>query len=181
MRNPNTFGCLADHSGDANFELCYLPDFSEALNQFRKAGSPGKWFDNFWDDVNRHRKEHMTPLNVLAMAAHYSPNPESSSLGIDLPFDLDTGQFKPDIWDKWRKWDPVNMIKEYADNLKKLKLIYIDCGSKDEFALHWGARALVSELKKIGIEPFYEEFDDGHRSISYRYDISLPRLVEALL
>ena len=72
------------------------------------------------------------------------------------------------------------MVKHYSDNLKKLKLIYIDCGSKDEFSLHWGARALVAELKKTGIDPYYEEFDDGHMSISYRYDVSLPKLVEAL-
>ncbi len=72
------------------------------------------------------------------------------------------------------------MVQKYKENLKKLRLIYIDCGTKDEFALHWGARALVQELRKIGLSPVYEEFDDGHMSISYRYDVSLPLLARAL-
>ena len=68
----------------------------------------------------------------------------------------------------------------YADNLRKLRLIYVDCGTKDEFALHWGARALVTRMRRCGLSPFYEEFDDGHMSIPYRYDVSLPLLVRAL-
>ena len=37
------------------------------------------------------------------------------------------------------------MAARYAKNLKRLRLIYVDCGSKDEFSLQWGARALVGE------------------------------------
>lgn len=180
MRHPEVFKVLADHSGDSNFELCYLPDFPEALDEFRKAGGPAKWLEAFWKDPNRHRKIFAKPLNVLAMAAHYSPNPKSAQLGIDFPLDLETGVFKPEVWERWRHWDPVNMVASYTENLRKLKLIYIDCGSKDEFALHWGARALVAELRRVGMKPHYEEFDDGHMSISYRYDVSLPMLANAL-
>ena len=43
-----------------------------------------------------------------------------------------------------------------------------------------GARALTSALISHGIDPVYEEFDDGHMSISYRYDVSLPMLAKAL-
>jgi len=180
MRHPDIFKALADHSGDSIFELCYLPGFAKALDKYQEAGGPAKWLEKFWNDPNKRKMEHMDPLNTMAMAANYSPNPESPHLGIDFPFDLDTGVFRHEIWERWRKWDPVNMVKQYLDNLKKLKLIYIDCGSKDEFALHWGARALVDELKKGGIEPIYEEFDDGHMNIPYRYDVSIPKLVEAL-
>src|SRR5688572_16133360 len=38
MRHPERFAALADHSGDAGFELCYLPDFAEALGEWRAAG-----------------------------------------------------------------------------------------------------------------------------------------------
>ena len=58
--------------------------------------------------------------------------------------------------------------------------MYIDCGARDEFNLHWGARALVKKLRQTGLEPFYEEFDDGHMSIQYRYDESVPMLAKAL-
>jgi len=180
MRHPEVFEALADHSGDSNFELCYLHDASEALDAYREAGGPAAWHAAWKADVNRRRRKHMTPLNFLAMAAHYSPNPESPHLGIDLPFDTETGVFRPEVWERWRAWDPVNMVDTYAENLKRLRLVFVDCGAKDEFTLQWGARALVAALRRHGIGVHYEEFDDGHMSVSYRYDVSLPLLVRAL-
>ncbi|MFN7972169.1 MAG: alpha/beta hydrolase-fold protein [Acidobacteriota bacterium] len=180
MRNPEVFSALADHSGDACFELCYLPDFPEALDRFREAGGPVAWLDRFWADDNQHRKKYMKTLNALAMAAHYSPNPASPHLGIDFPFDLATGEFRWDVWQRWRGWDPVNLVERYQDNLRKLRLAYVDCGSSDEFSLHWGARALVAKMRAHGLEPHHEEFDDGHMSITYRYDVSIPLLAKAL-
>src|SRR5262249_29348347 len=109
MRHPTLFQALADHSGDADFELCYIMDFPAALDAFREAGGPARWVERFWADENRHRKKHHRPLNVVAMAAHYSPNPESPHLGIDFPFDLETGAFRPEVWARWRALDPVNM------------------------------------------------------------------------
>jgi enterochelin esterase family protein len=180
MRHPQLFQALADHSGDANFELCYLPDFPAALDAYRDAGGPAKWLDKFWADDNRHRRKHHKPLNALAMAAHYSPNPESPHLGIDLPFDLETGRFRPEIWERWRAWDPVNLVAQHADGLRGLRLVYLECGTKDEFALHWGARALAAELRRHGVTVEHQEFDDGHMSLSYRYDVSVPKLAKAL-
>ncbi len=180
MRHPDVFEALADHSGDSNFELCYLPDASAALDAFRQAGGPAEWLEAYWNDENRRRKKYMRPINFLAMAAHYSPNPGSPHLGIDLPFDVETGAFRPEVWERWRAWDPVNMVERHAENLKRLRLVYVDCGRKDEFTLHWGARALVAALRRHGIEPRYEEFDDGHMAVSYRYDVSIPLLAEAL-
>ncbi len=181
MRHPNVFRALADHSGDSNFELCYLPDFGRALSAFRDAGGPGELLDRMWEDVNPSRKKYRSALNMLAMAAHYSPNPESPHLGIDFPFDLTTGRFRPEVWERWRAYDPVNMVERYAKNLKRLSFIYVDCGSQDEFHLQWGARALVGELRANDIEVHHEEFDDGHFSLSYRFDTSLPLLVKALI
>src|SRR5262249_48225790 len=151
-----------------------------ALDRYREAGGPARWLEKFWADENRHRKKHMKALNVLAMAAHYSPNPSSPHLGIDLPFDLETGAFRPDVWARWREWDPVNLVAKHATALRGSRLLYVDCGSRDEFSLHWGARALVAEMRKFGLSPHYEEFDDGHMSISYRYDVSVPLLARAL-
>ncbi|MGC2384485.1 MAG: hypothetical protein WA631_15400, partial [Nitrososphaeraceae archaeon] len=57
---------------------------------------------------------------------------------------------------------------------------YIDCGRDDEFNLLWGARILHSKLEKMKINHYYEEFDDGHMNTSYRYDISFPKIYQAL-
>ena len=54
------------------------------------------------------------------------------------------------------------MVEKYHKNLKRLKFIYIDCGTLDEFNLHWGARILHSKLENMNINHYYEEFDDGH-------------------
>lgn len=180
MRRPEVFSALADHSGDSNFELCYIPDFGAAVDEFSIAGGPRAWLDRFWADENRHRKRYHKPLNVLAMAAHYSPNPKSRHMGIDFPFDLETGEFDHEVWKRWRAWDPVNMAAEYAANLRKLRYVYVDCGTHDEFNLLWGARALGAKLRRLGVDVDYNEFEDGHMSLSYRYDVSLPRMARAL-
>jgi enterochelin esterase-like enzyme len=180
MRHPEIFEALADHSGDAAFEYCYIVDFPKALGAFREAKGPKNWFDNFWKKPNRHQQIDEQPLNVLAMAAHYSPNPLSTDMGVDLPFSLETGEIVYKVWNRWLSWDPIRMVEKYHNNLKKLKLIYIDCGTKDEYNLQWGARILHSKLEKMNIKHFYEEFEDGHMNINYRYDVSLPKIYSAL-
>jgi enterochelin esterase-like enzyme len=181
MRHPDVFKGLADHSGDSAFEYCYLPDFPKALSSYRQYNnSPKKWLDNFWNKQNRHSKEDGPPLNIFAMAAHYSPNPDSKDMGVDLPFDLNTGEILQKVWDRWMSWDPTKIIEMYNENLKRLKFIYLDCGTKDEFNLQWGARILHSKLVSMNINHYYEEFDDGHSYTSYRYDNSLPKIYSML-
>ena len=52
----------------------------------------------------------------------------------------------------------------------------MDCGRRDEYFLHYGARSFARKLEAAGIEHRYEEFDDGHTGIDYRLDVSLPYL-----
>jgi hypothetical protein len=183
MDRPDVVCAIADHSGDACFELCYIPDFRAALDAYREAGGPAAWLDAYWADANHRRGRHMKPLNVIGMASHYSPD-RSAPAGhahIDWPFDLETGELRWSTWERWRAHDPVNRVDRQASNLARLAAIYIDCGVHDEFALHWGARALVAKLRTRGLKVTHEEFDDGHMSIPYRYDRSVPLLAEAIL
>ena len=48
MLRPDLFGGLATHAGDALFELCYLPDFRDAVRALRDAYDGS--FDAFWKD-----------------------------------------------------------------------------------------------------------------------------------
>jgi len=180
MRHPERFLALADHSGDSNFELCYFLDAIACLDEVRAAGGVKAWVDGYWSQPQRRRAGQLKALNFIAMAAHYSPNPSSPDMGIDFPFELSTGRFRPDVWARWQAWDPVRMVSRHQDALRQKKLVYVDCGTKDEFGLHWGARALVAELRAIGVEPVYEEFDDGHMNIPYRFERSIPLLARAL-
>jgi len=64
--------------------------------------------------------------------------------------------------------------------LERLRLRYVDCGRRDEYALDIGARILVQRMRAMGLEVRHEEFDDDHRNVGYRYEISLPALAEVL-
>ena len=74
---------------------------------------------------------------------------------------------------RWLEHDPVRLVEKYVENLKSLKLLYLDAGTRDEFALDLGARILSKKLAEHSISHIHEEFDDGHFNISYRYDRSL--------
>jgi enterochelin esterase family protein len=179
-RHPEIWQAAADHSGDSYFELCYLPDFPKALNLMKKHGGFAKFWAAFEKAPRRRDHDWLTVLNLVCMAACYSPNPATPE-GFDWPMDLETCEIRNDVFSKWFAFDPVRMVPKYADNLKKLKLLFIDCGEKDEFNLQWGTRILSKTLKQAGVPHDLEFFDDGHMGITYRYDVSLPKLVKAIL
>ena len=86
----------------------------------------------------------------------------------------------PERWKAWQRHDPVNLVESCRANLKSLRGIYIDCGSRDQYHIHYGARILSKRLAAAGIKHVYEEFDDNHSDIDYRYDVSFPFLSRAL-
>ncbi len=110
------------------------------------------------------------------MASCYSPDGES----FDMPFDLETGEIRQDVWARWLEHDPVRLVEKHVENLKSLKLLYLDAGTRDEFALDIGARILSRKLSENGIDHIHEEFDDGHFNISYRQDRSLALISERI-
>lgn len=179
MKHPDVFNAVACHSGDMAFDLCYRPDLPKFANAVQKAGGLETWWQDFDTKVKKESRD-VEAVNILAMAAAYSPNPIAQPLPIDFPFDLDTCELKSDVWARWLECDPVQLVDRYAGNLKQLRLLFIDCGIRDEFNLHFGARILVKKLKALGVPHAYEEFDDGHMNVQYRYDVSLPKLVGAL-
>jgi len=87
MRHPDVFGALACHSGDMYFEMCYKPDFPKFINAVLKAGGLEKWWAEFEKKVKKERQD-VEAVNILAMAAAYSPDPDREPLPIDFPFDM---------------------------------------------------------------------------------------------
>jgi len=71
-------------------------------------------------------------------------------------------------------------VQSCRANLKTLKGIFIDCGWRDQYRLHYGARILSKRLAEARIPHRYEEFDDTHSSVDYRMDVSLPFLYRGL-
>ncbi len=118
-------------------------------------------------------------LMNIAMAATYDPDPDAPN-GFRLPFDLETGEMIDARWRQWLKHDPINLVSRYADNLRKLRGIFIDCGWRDQYRIHYGSRILSKRLSAHKIEHRYEEFDGTHSGIDHRMDRSLPFLARAL-
>jgi enterochelin esterase family protein len=178
MRNPELFSAIASHAGDMAFELSAMPDLPVATRTLRAYGGIGGFLRQF-EAKEKKGGADFTTMMVLAQAGAYSPDPKREH-GIALPFDLDTGEIDWTVWQRWKAWDPVEMIATHAEALRRMKLIFVDAGTRDEHNLDLGARIFVRRLRTLGIACEHEEFDDGHRSTAYRYDVSLPRLATAI-
>jgi S-formylglutathione hydrolase FrmB len=205
MKYPGTWGAVADHSGDAYFDFVYRCDWPNTLNELAKYRSPkprpgvydaakragARGLDRGHDDgrVKRFlaavwKKPKLSHAEVLAimnlcMAATYDPDPRAP-LGFRLPMNAETGELIPENWKRWLAHDPVLLVDKHARALRSLRGIYIDCGWRDQFHIHYGCRILARRLAELRIPHRYEEFDDDHSDVDYRMDVSLPFLAKAL-
>ncbi|HTQ73578.1 MAG TPA: alpha/beta hydrolase-fold protein [Burkholderiales bacterium] len=205
MNHARTWGAVADHSGDAYFDFVYWHDWPNTLNELqkhrlprRRAGSYDaraesrrkglargeddgrirRFLRHVWGKEKLSTAEGHSIMN-LAMAATYDPDPRAPN-GFRVPFNLESGEVIPERWREWRKHDPVNLVGRYRASLKSMRGIYIDCGWRDQYHIHYGSRILSARLAAAGIRHRYEEFDDNHSDIDYRMDVSLPFLYRAL-
>ncbi|MBN1208626.1 MAG: alpha/beta hydrolase [Myxococcaceae bacterium] len=176
--HPELFSHLGSHAGDCYFEYCYLPDLPKAASALLKAGGVEPWYQDFKRRCRetKPRGDDFTVINVLTMAAAYSPK-KGEPLNIELPFDTQTARVKLDVWNRWLVHDPVRFVPKFLDAFRKLKTVFIDCGTRDEYNLRWGARMLAEEFRTSGAELCHEEFEDSHSGVSYRFERSLGFLV----
>jgi enterochelin esterase-like enzyme len=177
MEAADTFSAIACHSGDCYFEYGYLPDIPKAAATIARCGSVDDFLREFHAKEKKSSEQIIT-LSILAMSACYSPRQDGK--GYDPPFDPETGAYRAEVFERWLTHDPCRMVTSHKDALSSLKLLFLDAGNRDEFHLQLGARLLHASLEELGIEHRYEEFEDGHFSTSYRYGVSIPRLVKAL-
>jgi enterochelin esterase-like enzyme len=203
MKYPETWGAIADHSGDAYFDFVYYCDWPNTLTELAKYrprkvaqgkldvrklergadrgrddGRVKRFLESVWKKPNLSQAEGHCIMN-LCMAATYDPDPRAPN-GFRLPFNLETGEVIPERWRAWLRHDPINLVTRYRKQLESLRGIFIDCGSRDQYQIHYGCRVLSKRLQKAGIRHTYEEFDGTHSEIDHRMDVSLPFLTRAL-
>lgn len=98
-------------------------------------------------------------LATLASAAAWSPNPKNPPFFIDLPFR--DGEVLPDVLARQQANATLVAIHQHIPNLKRLKAIGLDAGTKDV-----GISAATKELDKVltdyGVAHFYESYDGDH-------------------
>jgi enterochelin esterase-like enzyme len=165
MLRPDVWGALGAVAGDAGFEHVYLQGFAPTWSLLREHGS----VESFWRwmrEQPRHSPDVMAAVNTIAMAACYSPGPEGEPV---LPIDLADGSLRDDVWERWLARDPVRMLDDHVDALRRLRAISLECGRQDEFNIYVGTTTLHRRLDDAGIEHRFELFDGGHGGIAYRY------------
>ena len=179
MLRADVFSALASHAGDALFEACYLPEFAKSVRSLREKY--GGSYDRFWEDFRARpafsKEEDDVLLNDWCMAACYSADDDGT---VRLPFEVATGRLIDEVWQRWLDKDPVRMVPRFADQLRSMRAIWLDGGTRDEWFLDNGAVAVSKELEAIGVEHTLELFDAGHMAIGYRYPRSLAFLATAL-
>lgn len=178
LEHADVFAGVASHSGDAYFEYCYGVHFPSTVDTLRAMGG----LTPFLEALHTKPKcpaAWLSALIVVAQAAFYSPNPAAPH-GFDLPFNLDTGERREDVLARWRERDPVYLVERHAAALRSLRLLWFDCGTRDEWHLHHGTRMLAARCRGAGVPCVHEEFDDDHKQVGYRHEVSLPRLAAAL-
>ncbi|MCC7450980.1 MAG: esterase [Anaerolineae bacterium] len=180
MTRPGLFAAVADHSGDSYFEYMAIPEIARLHTNLNRFGG----LDGFMADTKLNTPKNQAfyeMVSILTFAATFAPNPDAPH-GFDLPIDLDTGAIREDVWQRCLQFDPVRMVTTpvYADALRNVKELFIDCGQFDEYNLQVGARLLSRALQRMDVRHTYEEYPGGHRGTHYRYDVSLPRLLRAI-
>jgi len=175
MRHPRHVSAVASHSGDIYFEACYRPLFWEFLNRIAAFGGVNGFLDHFLTLPKRDDRAY-----VAALCMCYSPNTDRPPYYLDLPVDTTTGELIPDVWGRWCALDPVEMVGPHQDALRSMRVIFFDCGNRDQYFGHYGARLLSRRLTLLGIAHEYQEYEDDHLYVNYRYVESLRRLAAVL-
>lgn len=164
------------------FEVAYAPEFRDVARDLRDNFDGS--YEVFWEKWNEAESptlmaKHFGTFETYGYAACYTPD-ESNPPAAILPFELDTGRLIDDVWAKWLEWDPVRMAPKHGDDLAKMKLIYLDSGSMDEYFLDLGATAFAKELDAHGLDYTLEFYPTKHGGIQFRYPKALRALAEAL-
>lgn len=179
LMHPDIWSAAASHSGDMGFDLMFATDFAHTLRRIAKHGGSVESFMAAFEAEPKPAGDDIHALMILAMAASYDPDPKAF-LGINLPVTMDTCEMDPVAWERWKKWDPLELVETRGEGLKTMKALYIDCGDIDQYNLVYGARRMTKRLTEMGVKHVYQEFPDDHSSVDYRMDVSLPILSKAL-
>jgi len=179
MHYADFWSAISANSADMGFEVHQLPEFYLALDVLQDFGwSIEEFFVNF-ESKDKPSDAERTCLMFCAMSAFYDPDPEAF-LSMRLPGDPYTAELDPERWANWLRHDPVVLADERAGELRKLKAIWLDCGNRDQWRMHYGMRRFHKKLEKYGVSHVYEEFDDDHLDVDYRMDKFLPFLAHKL-
>ncbi|HEY4433183.1 MAG TPA: alpha/beta hydrolase-fold protein [Candidatus Cybelea sp.] len=179
MEHPGVFAAFASHSGDSYFRYAHFPAFATAHRQLEAHDFDIAAYVTAFEAKQKPGMAEITTMEMLAYSAAYSPR-SAQAFDFDLPFEGSTGALRDEVFARWLAFDPAERVANRYDQLARLRLRYLDCGRRDEYNLDIGARVVAERMRALGLEVRHEEFDDDHRNVGYRYQISLPALAAVL-
>ncbi len=179
MEHPGVFSAFASHSGDSYFRYNHPPAFAHLHRTLERWQWDMAAFVDSYTGKAKPTAAEFSTIEMLGYASAYSPL-SAKPFDIALPIDRATGEVDEAIFARWVAFDPLERVAGKASELAALRLRYLDCGRRDEYGLDIGARAVKRRLIELGCEVQHEEFDDDHRNIGYRYEVSLPLLTNVL-
>lgn len=96
---------------------------------------------------------------LYAMSAAWSPNPQKAPLYLDPLFQ--NGQLNPTVQAKWWSNMPLVTLDQHILNLKQLRGLAFDAGTKDE-SIAAAITKLDSSLNNYGLKHDFEIYEGDH-------------------
>ena len=178
LLRPDLFAGVASHAGGGLFDVSIRPFFRDVARTLRDlyGGSLERWLADFRSRPAFSRPNDIHLLLQYGFSAAYSADGE-----VRLPYDAETAEVIPELWERWLAWDWPRLVPARADAARSLRACWIDAGVRDEWFLDLTAAWLRRELERLGVRDLRVElFDATHAQIEYRYPLALAYLVERL-
>ncbi len=183
MMRSDRFGAICSSAGDCWYDFLYTHTIPLTIQTLADAGGVGPFVNEWLASPNPMgllgQSAVLTMLN-LSMCPCYMPNPHVPHIKGDLWFDLETGALIDEPYQRLLAWDPLNMVDHHVTDLKSLRWIHLEAGTKDEYGLHLGHRQLAAKLRGLGIEVTVDEYPGKHGGHHHRMPQRIARMVERL-
>jgi enterochelin esterase-like enzyme len=148
MKYPSVFSSLYALS-----PCCLVPNMDPQRSQKMVASAAA-----IRDTTEIGKADFLTKA-MLASAAAWSPNPKRPPFYIDLPWQ--DGAFQPLVAAKWAANAPLAMVDQYIAELRQVKAIAMDAGTKDQ-PIASTVETLHELLMRYDIPHTSELYDGDH-------------------
>ncbi len=179
MQRADRIAAIASHAGDAAFEISLKPLFVPAAIAFEDAGGISAFVEQLRIQGPKSQHDYEACFLLASVYAYADEAIPSSDL-ISLPFCRKRIEINDGLWDRWIKHDPLHRMYHAFDALKSMSLVFLDAGQQDEYGLQFAARRMADVMQAEGIAVHHEAFSGSHRGTRWRFDVSLPKVINAL-
>lgn len=139
--------------------LTLFSEFGAGGTAFRRAQSITSK-----EELTTGRNEFVANV-VVAMGRTYSPNTSKPPFYCDLPYTYkgDSVIVNQKVLEIWNRNLPLYMVDQYADNIRKLKVLKLDWGRNEEFThIPLTCKMFSQKLESLGIHHYAEEYIGTH-------------------